>query len=236
MPSAPHALLLLAICSLTGAAAVNCSGALASSLQSSDSSCPGTTSLHWWPVLRPPTDCHAWKYLLPAVGVYYSNSANNIRFSSDGKKLLYTSFPRVTDCSGSSQDMEITLDVCASDGARSYHKGHDYSCFDESSRACTAVLGVPRFRLEGSAEVSVEATIFLNGEECDGSPTGGNFSSNSTDATWTRNRTRTQAPSSAGTELDISGTFTLALFGYNWTAMVSGCLVLLATSLRAREL
>lgn len=148
--------------SLVPASAIDCSGPLATTQSSHDSSCPDTGLYHHWPVGGRASDCHGWR--ATAGGRTHDNSAKNIRFSDDAKTLLYDQYPMSVNCSGSPHSKSYVLGECHQGmPPMLYDTGINFACSDLTSDACKAMHGVPHVdKVEG-------AQIYKNGNECDNS-------------------------------------------------------------------
>lgn len=108
-----------------------CDAKLLETTSGSDNTCPGGGGAHFWPLYDSATDCHGWRS--DANGETHDNSANNIRCSTDGLKMLYTQFAGNVDCSGTGTDKEYVLNECHQGIPQNlYDKGVDFGCCSDT--------------------------------------------------------------------------------------------------------
>ena len=82
---------------------VDCSGVkLVKTVSGRSTTCDGFADeghpFHLWPVGVPADYCHGWSGISSRDGKEHVNSANNLRCSADGTKLLYTQHAGSIDC------------------------------------------------------------------------------------------------------------------------------------------
>jgi len=121
---------------------------------------------HFWPLGGDATGCHGWR-ATDFTGKVHDNSANNIRCSGDGTRLLYDQFAATIDCSPSEMTpegvpKEFVFNEC--------HQGvpptlYDTAlnlecCANPSSDACQK--GVP----VAINDATTDDVVFWNGREC----------------------------------------------------------------------
>ena len=165
-------ILLLSSFAFTTTHAIDCSAKLVATVSNQTEDCNGfeTAAPHLWPVWVDADSCHGWRATDPD-GRLHDNSANNMRCSDDGTKLLYTQFADTLDCQNAKNEggteKHFELNVCE-EGTPSILKDMATNmdcCLDPMGESCmmsyTGLPDVPEDELRG------DISIWLNGEQCD---------------------------------------------------------------------
>lgn len=167
-------LFLFLVCASTTSSAIDCSGEklVATVSNRSTTDCDGfeTLGTHLWPVHVEPNYCHGWRST-DSDGEIHDNSANKIRCSEDGTKLLYTQFADTLDCENEinkgGTEKFFELDVCH-DGIPSILKDKAMNmdcCLAPDGDSCLMNLTGEPSVAEDSLKTNV--TIWKNGKNCD---------------------------------------------------------------------
>lgn len=154
--------------------AINCSDEklVATVSNRSTTDCDGfeTLGTHLWPVHVETDYCHGWRSTDPD-GEIHDNSANKIRCSEDGTKLLYTQFADTLDCENERNkggtEKFFELDVCH-DGIPSILKDKAMNmdcCLAPDGDSCLINFTGEPSVAEDSLKTNV--SIWKNGENCD---------------------------------------------------------------------
>jgi len=146
---------------------VDCGGELlAATWSGADSTCANANGedAHLWPLSYGASDCHGWRAVAVSDGREHDNSANNIRCSEDGTKMLYDQYAGNLDCQGTKVEKEFVFGEC--------HQGipptlHDTAldlscCTDPTGAACAALGSVPGV----VSAATTDESIWKNGAEC----------------------------------------------------------------------
>lgn len=156
---------------------VDCSGIkLVKTVSGRSSTCDGFADqagqpFHLWPVGVPADYCHGWSGISSRDGKEHVNSANNLRCSADGTKLLYTQHAGSIDCNSALNpngvEKEFVLGECHQGiPAALYDMGVNLDCCsDPFGKSCMSdFTGTPMVpENEGVTDVA----IWLNGKKCD---------------------------------------------------------------------
>lgn len=155
---------------------VDCSGVkLVKTVSGQSATCDGfddeDAPFHLWPVGVPGDYCHGWSGIASRDDREHINSANNLRCSADGTKLLYTQYAGSIDCTSvmnpNGVEKEFVLGECHQGFPPTlYDMGTNMDCcLDPFGENCmndfTGTPAVPE-----NAGVT-DVAIWLNGEKCD---------------------------------------------------------------------